>query len=144
MRRTGTVALCAFLVTALAGAFGSGPLSRAEVRSVDELLAAHYQRFTRNRSGTTLHITVRQRGQGGDLVQLSLNRSFAEAIQLNQILPEPRRVAGAADQYVFEFATTGSDSIHVVFRYRPESLGSLHVIASAGGSQLRFRQFVDP
>ena len=146
MRRVGTVALCAFLLAAFAGLFGSGPLSNAEARSSDASVVAHYERFARNRASTTLRFEVRSSATAtAPPVQLALNGSFATGIQIEEILPRPLRVAAAADRYVFEFATLAPDSTSgIVIRYRPESLGPLLVVVSLAGSQLRFRQFVFP
>jgi hypothetical protein len=81
----------------------------------------------------------------GNPIELELNRSFAEAIQIEQILPQPLSVATSDDRYLFVFSAAPSDSsASVVIRYRPESLGSLLVVARAGGSEVRFRQFVYP
>jgi len=144
MRRVGTAILCAFLLAAFVGLFGAGPLSKAEARSADASVSAVYERFTRNRASTTLHVRLHA-PTAGRPVELTLNSAFAEAVHIEQILPEPSSVATASGRYVFQFASTPSDTARgIVLRYRPESLGSVRIVAAVAGSELQFRQFVYP
>ena len=142
VRRAGTWALCAFLIAAGAGLFGSGPLSNAETRSNDSMLVARFERFTRNRATTTLDLMLRS---GTPVIQMGLNATFAERIKIEQITPEPTRVLTSGARHVYEFAATGPDSVvRVVLRYRPETLGRLTAVITSAQSQLRFRQLVYP
>jgi hypothetical protein len=143
MRRVGTAGLCVFLLAAFAGLFGSGPLSNAEARSRDTSVVAQYERFTRNGASTRLHFTVRPQTSGP--IQLTLNSSFLEGVQIEQILPGPIRVATSRDHYVFEFETRGPNGTNgIVIRYRHESLGAMLIIARVAAAELRIRQFVYP
>jgi hypothetical protein len=144
MRRIGTVVLCAVLIAALLGVFGSGPLSNGEARSSDNALVVRYERFTRARAAAVLRLAVRAPPGGSSLV-LTLNAAFAERIQIEQILPEPLGVTTAAERYVFEFGTARSDTLaSIVLRYRPESLGVVPIVIETHGSEVRFRQLVYP
>jgi hypothetical protein len=142
VRRTGTWALCAFLVAAAAGLFGSGPLSNVETRSSDSVILARFERFTRNRATTTLDLMLRS---GTREVQVGVNATFAEKIKIEQITPQPTRVSTSGSRHVYEFESTGPDSVvRVVLRYRPETLGWLTAVITSAQSQLRFRQLVYP
>ena len=143
VRRVGTWLLGVFLIAAVAGVFGSGPLSYAEATSPDSVIVARYERFARNRAATTLDLTLRS---GTRDVQLGLNATFAERIKIEQITPEPTRVATSGGRHVYEFAAAAPpDSIvRVVLRFQPETLGWLSVAVTSAKSELRFRQFVYP
>lgn len=142
VRRAGTWALCAFLIAAAAGLFGSGPLSSAETGSTDSVLIARFERFARTRATTTLDLVLRS---GTRDVQLGLNSTFVESIKVEQITPEPTRVSATGARHVYEFAVSGPDSVvRVVLRYRPETLGWLSAVITSAQSQLRFRQLVYP
>lgn len=142
VRRTGTWALCAFLIAAAAGLFGSGPLSIAEASSSDSVLVARFERFTRNRATTTLDLMLRS---GTREVRLGLNATFAEKIKIEQITPQPTRVSTSGARHVYEFASTRPDSVvRVVLRYQPETLGWLTAVITSAQSQVRFRQLVYP
>ena len=142
VRRTGTWALCAFLIVAAAGLFGSGPLSKAEARSSDNAVVAQFERFARNRATTVLDLSLHAvAGQ----VRLGVNSAFVETIKVEQITPQPATISGSRAQHVYEFAAAGPDSIvRVVLRYRPETLGWLTAVVTSGESELRIRQFVYP
>ncbi|HEV8362842.1 MAG TPA: hypothetical protein VGQ52_04960 [Gemmatimonadaceae bacterium] len=142
VRRIGTWLLSAFLVAALAGLFGSGPLSDAAARSNDNAVGARYKRFTRNRSTTALDLSLHAvAGQ----VQLGLNSAFVETIKVEQITPQPATISASRARHVYTFAAAGPDSIvSVVLRYRPETLGWLTAVVTSGQSELRIRQFVYP
>lgn len=143
MRQIGTTVLCLFLIAAIAGMFGGGPLSGAGVRSPDSSLIAHYERFARNRAPTLLRLSIRAPPDGP--IELSFNAAFAEAIEIEHILLEPTQMMAGAGRYAFTIATGASDSLTtIIVRYRPESLGFLPVVATLDGSIVRFRQFVFP
>jgi hypothetical protein len=142
VRRVGTWLLCAFLVAALAGLFGSGPLSAAAARSSDSAVEARYERFARNRATTVLDLSLHA---AAGRVHLELNRAFVETVKVEQITPEPAAISASAARYVYEFAAAGPDSIvRVVLRYRPETLGWLTVVITSARSRLRLRQLVYP
>jgi hypothetical protein len=142
IRRTGTWLLCAVLMAAAAGLFGSGPLSNAEAHSRDGVLAARFERFTRNRATTTLYLMLQSDSRA---VQLGLNATFAERIKIEQITPQPTDISTSGARHIYEFTATEPDSVmRVVLKYQPETLGWLSAVITSAKSQLRFRQFVYP
>ena len=145
MRRIGTVALSLLLLAALVGLFGSGPLSNAVARSQNGAVEVRYERFTRAQAGTTLRLTLRSAAVVDGVVQISVNNAFADKVKIEEVLPDPTRVAVSQEKYVFDVASIQPDgTLEVVVRYQPESLGTLSIVLGVGAEQVRFWQLVYP
>ncbi|MGQ0538397.1 MAG: hypothetical protein ACT4R6_05575 [Gemmatimonadaceae bacterium] len=145
-QRVGLAALTAFLLAGLLGLFGSGPISRASRRSADGTLEVRYERMTRASAPTTMRIHVSDVAPKRGPIRWWLSREFAEAIDIERVLPEPVRTSVGSERLDFEFATGPVDSaVSVIVTYRPHSLGVLsgHV-GTGAGREVRFRQIVFP
>lgn len=143
VRRVGTALLAVFLGSALLGLFGSGPLSDAELHSGDGALSVRFERLTRHHAAAELHVAIRS--QSDSSAELRLNRAFGDAIEVEDILPQPARAASSDSRHVYHFVTAPPDSItRIVLRYRPLTLGWTRVVMWAAGHELRFRYWVYP
>ena len=145
MRRVGTVALVLLLLAAFIGVFGSGPISNAEVRSANGALTVRYERFMRAQAGSALRLTLRGVPDADGVARITVNNAFAERVKIEEVLPEPSRVAVSQEAYLFDIASAPPDSaLDIIIRYQPESLGLLSIVLAAGSEQVRFWQLVYP
>lgn len=144
-KRVGVVALYAVLLAALAGLFGSGPLSHASTRSVDGMVRVDYDRIVRANAPTSLRFHVRNSRRTDGTVNLWLDQSFAHSIMIEQIVPEPVQRRIVAGRLNVEMAASAADTaIDMAVTYRPKSLGSTVIGAGVDQGQVRMRQFVFP
>jgi hypothetical protein len=145
MQRVGMAALGLFLLAGLAGVFGSGPLSSAQIDAGNGT-RVEYQRLARAASPIELRLTTLRADP--PVLQLWLSRSFVDAIELEDVTPEPERVAIHGDRLLIDIAVaTPRDSlpVTVVLGYQPRAMGRIHgEIGLAGGPAARFRQVIFP
>jgi hypothetical protein len=144
--RAGWAVMALAVIGALAGLFGSGPLSGARTASVRGELAVEYQRFARSKAPVTLRLEfseqVARRGQ----VRLWIARGYLEAMKVEHILPEPAQVEVAGERlvYVFALGAAGGGG-SVSFRLKPDGFGMVRGSAGVeGGEEVRFRHLVYP
>jgi hypothetical protein len=137
-----------FILAALAGLLGRGPLSHRTQRSINGLFSIDFEPLVR--FGTSAQITVHlppSRQPAGDPMstRLFLSSTIVEPLGIQQIIPRPSR-AEAADGgafYAFENASeAGGAMIRVVIK--PSSVGPVHIEARLGGDRLSWTQWVLP
>lgn len=142
-QRIGWGLLGLFLIGAIAGVFGDGPLSVRTIENSEKTLQIGYDRFLRQGGHTRLRISLNKPGDAGD-VRLSLNRAFVEAIDIERIVPVPRDMAVGADALSYRFALTGTPTT-ISFDYKPRTFGRMTVhIDLAGAPAASFTHWVYP
>jgi hypothetical protein len=115
--------LAVLLVAALAGLLGPGPLSSTARQASG--FEVHYLRFTRWQAPHTLTITLQP--SAAQTVALSINRSYLDSMQVQQITPQPASVKLSGDNYVFLFDTRGAQlPTDIAFDLQPSSMGTVH------------------
>jgi hypothetical protein len=102
VERVGRGVLALLIVAALAGLFGSGPLSHA-VTEVPDLLRVEYQRFTRYEDPETLVLRVGPAATASGRVRVSLSRDFLDKVKIDSVVPAPEISEGAEDRVVYTF-----------------------------------------
>lgn len=100
-QQIGWLALALFITAALAGLFGSGPLSAGRA-SDPRGLAVEYQRFVR--AGASQRLVFRLPPPGSEPVELRLSRGYFDDVRIEQVLPEPASMTTGAEWVTFEFA----------------------------------------
>lgn len=143
--RAGWVTGLIVLLLALAGLFGSGPLSNAAAQ--DDGLLVRYDRFTRFQAQSQLEFELEPDLISEGRVSIWVSRQFLEMNQIEQISPQPENVQLLSDRIRYEFQIAETDQpVGVQFRITPERIGLIQ--GSAGEeSQNRaivFHQFVFP
>lgn len=138
--------LVALLVAALAGLVGPGPLSSTSRRA--SALEVRYLRFTRWQAPETLVVTIRRATPGP--LQLTINRSYLDGVQVQQITPQPSGVKASGTNSVFTFdaQSTGAAS-DITFDLQPTSMGTIHgtfALSAPGGnaSSVHLTQLIYP
>lgn len=134
VQRAGWAVLSLFVLAALAGAFGHGPLSSAEATA--GTVQVRYERFVRWETPTTLEVTA---GAPGSFV---LGAAYLARVRVEEIHPEPKAqqpVPGGV-RYTFD----GAPAV-VRFTVEPQRMGRLHGrLVAPGGATTTLRQFVYP
>lgn len=146
VQRYGWVIIALIVITALLGLFGSGPLSTVRVGTPSAALQLRYDRFVRSQAPTDLYITLSAPTAGSDKVQLWVNRSYVEHIEMQRITPMPIEVAtsNAGLSYTFRVEDQ-TQAVTVIFTLQPIGFGSLSGLLRNGtGETVRFHQLVYP
>jgi hypothetical protein len=101
-QQIGWIALVVFLAAALAGLFGSGPLSSARASDSGGGLAVDYQRFVRAGAAQRLQFEIETPGAGP--VELRLSRRYLDAVRVEHVLPQPDSTTATGEWTTFVFA----------------------------------------
>lgn len=146
VQRIGWAVLTLFILAALLGLIGAeGPLNSGAADN-DEL-RLEFERFPHQESPTKIEVTLREPARRGERVELWVDATYLNAVNLEQVSPQPEEViAGQGHfRYVFKTARPG-DTFSVAMLFTPKSAGRLRGELRAGenGAPLRFRQFVYP
>lgn len=144
MERIGWAVMTLIVVLAIAGLFGSGPLSSAIAGQKGGELWVEYNRFERLLSPTQVRACVGA-APAGEL-RLSITREYLERVHVQEIMPPPKRVEAAGDWFTFVFhgARAGS-ATSVTFYLKPNESGRLRASIRMGEMEpLSFGQLVFP
>lgn len=134
------------LALALAGTFGSGPLSRSEV-TLPGLLRLEYERFARFQAPQTLTAHLEAAATGASEVRLWVDRRYLDDTRVETITPSPARVEVGGDRLVYVFPTSRpGEPVRILFALQAEQIGptSGRVGVDGGEAFASFRQFVYP
>ena len=101
-QQLGWIGLALFLAAALAGLFGSGPLSSARAADPRGGLAVEYQRFLR--VGAPQRVRFELEPSSASPVELRLSRAYVDAVRIEHVLPEPASTTTSPDWTTFVFA----------------------------------------
>lgn len=140
VERIGWLVMLAFVVAAVAGVFGHGPISERTIGD-SRTATLEYERFLRYAAGTQLGITVAAGRRGP--IAVEVNRSYLSDFEITSIVPEPRSATLLGDRYRFEFDLEAAPA-RIVFHITPERIGGKHAAVTAAGTQLELSQFVYP
>jgi hypothetical protein len=146
VQRVAWVVWVLVLVAAVAGLFGSGPLSNGTIGEEGGPLWAEYQRFERHQGQSELKVFLGRGAASAGEGRVWLGRDFLEGIQLEAVTPPPLRVDAGPDRHIYVFPVTDpQQGTAVVFRFRPEALGRHQGrVGLPGGVELKFSRFVYP
>jgi hypothetical protein len=137
--------LMALLVLgALAGVFGSGPISRSRAEAPGGGLIVEYERFLRYQSHTSLLMTLRREQAGDRIVELVVDRSLLKNFKVERTTPQADRIEYGRGGVTYAFPVAAEEQEVVVrFELQPEALGTQVTALSRGtGGAVYLRQFV--
>ena len=129
-----------FIACAL-GAFGDGPLSRAEAADPSGELRVEYDRVVRY--GTTSELQVFTVSSAG-AVTITVDRVLLDAFHVRQIVPSPQSTRLAGNGVEFVFAKDASATVPIVFEFESTKAGRVRGTIRSGGSAVALRQFILP
>lgn len=144
--RAGWCIMVTILTVAALGGLGPGALGQREFANADKSVRVRAYRFERSQAPTVIEIWI-QPSPGSKATELSLSREFADDTLMEQIVPEPDRMAIRNGQMRLSF--TGSDLLaqggKIVYRFKHDGYGPLVFdISLADGEPVKVRQFVLP
>ena len=145
VERAGWIVGLLVLLAALAGLFGSGPLSSAAVE--EGPLRVEYHRFIRYQSPEALTIQMDAAQAGDGRVRLWLGREYLSGFEVQKIVPEPDQVQLFADRIVYEFQTPESEGpLQITVQMKPNRTGTQRgqLGSENTGEGAAFTQFVYP
>lgn len=138
-QRLGLVLLLLFVLAALTGAFGGGPLSHARVEAGGVRL--EYDRIVRRLAPGTLRLDMADSAPRS--VRLRLPRQFLETSDIDRIEPHPQQAVGGRDGITYTLELDAGGSVRVA--YTPRRAGwRRHTVQLDAGPPLTFRQLVLP
>lgn len=141
--RVGWYVLVLIVLLALAGLFGNGPLSDAEVMSQDGRLKVEYQRLSR--SGTTDNLFITVRGIPGQPVTVELEGSLLRKASIETIQPEPQMSMSHGPALLLQLGTSKDGMATLYLTLRSEHVGTLDGTVRAGPqSAVNFSTFLYP
>lgn len=143
MQRVSWGLIAVFLLAALLGLLGNGPLSTARVRSGPVEL--EYNRFERLQAPSVLVFRLHP-GVPAGRIELWFSRTFMEGLQVQRITPQPSAARAEADRLVFAFEVSPLErQTSISFRVIPIVPGFHEARAGqVGGPELSLWQFVYP
>ncbi|WP_087500754.1 hypothetical protein [Pseudomonas sp. SID14000] len=141
--RVGWYALVLIVLLALAGLFGNGPLSDAQVSSEDGRVQVDYQRLSR--SGTTDNLRITVRGIAGEPVTLLLGGTLLREASIETLQPEPQASRSHGQSLLLQLGTSKEGIATLYLTLRSEYVGTLEGVVRAGpSSTVHFSTFLYP
>lgn len=144
-QRAGWVVALLIGVAALLGVLGGeGPLTRAVVE--DDRLRVELLRFERRHAPTKLRIVAAPGSAPQGQLQLWMDRSSVEGVEIDLIEPEPEPVEAEGDRLVFGFRVADPNQPSaVVFPLQHDDWGVKTArLGLVDGPDVEFRQVVYP
>lgn len=146
LQRVGWIGLTLIVAAALAGSFGPGLMGRSVTSSKESNLLITYDHFLHYQAPAEIEIEAHPTDTMANSVQLKINRSYIDDIELTRIDPEPESQEGTSDKiiYTFNHPRTG-DPVKVSFYFEPTRFGSIPLKVSVDDkSPIAIKQFVYP
>lgn len=141
--RVGWYALVLVVLLGLAGVFGNGPLSNAQLTSEDGRVHVEYQRLSR--SGTTDNLRITVRGTAGEPVMLLLGGTLLREASIETLQPEPQVSQSHGRSLLLQLGTSKKGIATLYLTLRSEYVGPLEGFVRAGpNSVVHFSTFLYP
>lgn len=141
--RVGWYVLVVIILLALAGAFGNGPLSDAQVTSTDGRIQVEYQRLSR--SGTTDDLRITVHGIAGKPVKVMLGGSLLREASIETMQPEPQSSISHGEALLLQLGTSRDGIATLYLTLRSESVGTLEgIVRTSPTSAVSFSTFLYP
>jgi hypothetical protein len=146
IQRIGWGLFAMLILAALAGLFGSGPLSRTESGAPESGLQVEYDRFARLHAPTTVVIRADRRPARGDDLAIVLSGAMHREFELSSTMPPSDGASVAPDSAILTFRTDRqSGELTIVLHVKPQQVGmAASRIGIAGGPTHTIRQWIYP
>jgi len=144
VQHVGWLLIALVIIAALAGVWGSGPLSDGVATSADGAIRIEYARFARMNAPTQMRIHFTARRVEDGEVRLWLDRSYLAEFLPKTIVPSPRTVEVGTDRLTYVFDAERMQAGGVVFQMEPQTVGRVAGRAGIGEADVGFRHFVYP
>jgi hypothetical protein len=144
IQRVGWVAMLLVIISAVAGAFGDGPLSTVYHSSASGRIEVIFDRIVRRSSPQEITFQVRIADGEGPVI-LRAPRAFFQHSQLDHVYPQPLRSETDAGYWAFHFApASGSSALWIRLELQTTEAGRQSGIFTVDQEELVISQFVLP
>ena len=144
-QRLGWMVLALIVVAALAGLFGTGPLSWSNASAADGSISVEYPRFARNGGPVALHLRVDPSAAAEGQVRVVLSTGLLESLEISRIVPEPESQASVDDGVVLTFALEGDTPLEATVSATGDTMGRHDgALGLDGEPPVEFWQFFYP
>ncbi len=143
LERAGWIVMGLFVLSAVLGLTGDGPLSSTQTAS-PEGGVVRYNRFLRLLAQAPLEIEVRRENGTGHAVQLQVNRVYLKEFHIKAITPGPLTAEFQGEFIVYTFpAAEGGQPLLITFNMQAQKIGRKTAsFGKVGGKPARFSQMV--
>lgn len=145
IERTGWAVIGLLLLAALLGFLGPGPLTKKTAGTRGGPLWLEYHRFARYQAPVDWRIELGPQGTNKE-IRLWVDRSYIEAVHMEDIQPQPESVDMAGARFVYTFkAADLSTNTKVLFHFKPNKFGKAPArLGLEGGPEIAFTHFFYP
>jgi hypothetical protein len=146
LERLGWCLIGCVILGGLLGGLGPGWLSRRTVANGDNTIRIQYEAIERYEAPSVLKVWMTPGTVQSDDVTLSVSRSFADEITIEQLVPPPSSKKMADGRLLLTYrARSLTDGTPILCRYKHDSYGVLrYEIGLEGQDPIRIRQLVLP
>jgi hypothetical protein len=140
VQRIGFVLFLVMFVAAAVGIFGTGPVAHATASGPAGAFSVEYDRFLRSTQSSSLQISPStQQGGGGDI---ALASSYADAIDISDVSPQPDSETATSDRIVLSYQSRLPAQVQIGLA--PKTVGIHRATIWVRDRPLSFRQVVWP
>lgn len=136
VQRAGWMVMLLFLLAALLGLFGEGPLSAKKAKAGN--IEVDYQRFCRYEH----HVELKLSSAGGNITVASLPQAYVEKFKIDKIIPTPSGEAASPGYVNYFFNGTQNDKVR--FYMVPSKKGSAGGMIKINDHTVSIQQFIYP
>lgn len=123
VQRIGRAMLTGILLLALAGVFGTGPLSWSSASTADGSLTAEYARFARRGGPITLRLHVAESAVVDGRVRVVLSHELLETLEVRHITPDPVAQVSTDAGVVLAFELEGDVALEASINATADAMG---------------------
>lgn len=139
LQTIGLYFILAMVLTAAAGLYGDGPISKKRVS--ENFATVEYQRFNRFQSRMELKVELNSPGNSNDLT-VTFPAKYLNHFQVDSIVPEPEKTIVNGDQLQYLFNGTGN--LTITFYLIPQSVGAIDGSIQVSNNRLDLNHFIFP
>ncbi len=121
-QRAGWGLVVLILLGAVAGLFGTGPLSAT--KSTGDGVSVEYERFIRHKGQAEIVVTLGAAAVADGSATVHVSQNLVDDMRIDDIQPEPASVVSTGDDVSFTFEANADSPPTLTFRYRPEAMGA--------------------
>ena len=136
IQRIGWCLMFAFLISALLGLFGEGPLSDKKVQSGN--ISVEYERFCRYEHGMAIKLKSKQE----NISTVSFPQEYLENFRVGEIVPEPEKQVASAGYVNYQFE--GSENKSITFYLSPLKRKTVKGIIRANANSFVIKHTIYP
>ena len=147
VQRIGWMVMLLAVVAGLAGLFGRGPLSSAELGAEGSAIRVEYERFVRRDAPSLLTVHFGRDAIGADsTVKVWIDREWLAGMEVTAITPEPEETETGATRLHYTFRVDpSSPPARIAYNLETRSIGPLTGrVGLVNGPTYSFAQFAYP